>query len=100
MIHVLPVILVIALIRELKYISPLSTIANISSFIALSLILYNSVIGLGPISDRKYVGYWDEIPLSFGVMVFALEGITLVNMNVKLELVFVPAACSSITHFT
>lgn len=79
MIFVLPIILSTALIRELKYIVPLSTIANISTFAALGLIMYSSTHNLGPISERKLIGDWNELPLCFGTIVYALEGISLVR---------------------
>lgn len=79
MVLVLPVILSTAFIRELKYMAPLSMIANISTFAALGLIFYSSTRDLGRISDRKIIGDWTELPLCFGTIIYSLEGISLVR---------------------
>lgn len=79
MVFILPIILCTALIRELKYIAPLSTIANISTFAALSMIMYSCTRDLGPISERKSIGHWNELPLCFGTIIYSLEGIGLVR---------------------
>lgn len=70
-----------ALIRHLKHIAPISTLANISTFISLGIILYTSVSDLPPITERKLLGSWDKLPLSFGLTIFAMEGISLVSIS-------------------
>ncbi len=75
---ILPIILATSLIRNLKYIVPLSIIANISLFAAIVLILRHTVIDLGPITERTFVGHWQDLSLCFGGVVFAVEGITMV----------------------
>lgn len=78
MVIVLPIFWLTSLIRELKYIAPLSTFANISIFAAFTLILYRSVFDLPPITERKLFGNWKDLPLCFGTIVYSLEGISLV----------------------
>ncbi|XP_065226276.1 neutral amino acid uniporter 4-like [Planococcus citri] len=79
MMMIFPIVWGTALIRELKYIAPLSTLANMSIFMALALILYNSIFGLNvAVSERRLMGNWADLPLCFGVVVYSLEGISLV----------------------
>lgn len=83
MVFIFPIIWATALIRELKYIAPLSTAANLSIFIALGLILYNNVQNLPSISERKLIGNWSQLSLCFGTVIYALEGISLVSFFLK-----------------
>lgn len=78
MIATLPIVLASSLIRHMKHIGPVSIIANVSTFAALALILYSSFTDLPSITERKMIGTWDRLPLSFGTTIFAMEGIAVV----------------------
>ncbi|XP_011690625.1 PREDICTED: proton-coupled amino acid transporter 2-like isoform X2 [Wasmannia auropunctata] len=65
-------------IRNLKYLVPLSSIANflmISGYIATMYIMSSDVPS---IRERRYVADWNNIPLFFGTVIYSFEGITLV----------------------
>ncbi|XP_032691428.1 proton-coupled amino acid transporter 1 isoform X2 [Odontomachus brunneus] len=65
-------------IRNLKYLVPLSSVANflvMAGYIATMYIMSHDVPS---ISERRYVADWHEIPLFFGTVIYSFEGITLV----------------------
>lgn len=71
-------ILAISMITNLKYLAPLSTIANICMAAGVTLTLYFASQGLPDITERRYVGHYKNLPLFFGTAIFAFEGIALV----------------------
>ncbi|KAJ8982386.1 hypothetical protein NQ317_009641 [Molorchus minor] len=71
-------ILLTALVRNLKYLAPLSTLANVLMMIGIVIVIYYSSTDLPPISDRHYLAKANQWPLFFGTAVFAFEGIGLV----------------------
>lgn len=71
-------IMLSAMIRNLKYIAPLSTLANIIMGLGIAFIYYYITQDLPPISERKPIGHVPHIPLFFGTIIFAFEGIALV----------------------
>lgn len=65
-------------IRNLKYLVPVSSIANflvISGYIATMYIMSHDVPS---IYERRYVADWNNLPLFFGTVIYSFEGITLV----------------------
>lgn len=72
-------ILCISMITELKYLAPLSTIANICMACGLALTLYFAFQDVPSITEREYVGTLSQLPLFFGTAIFAFEGIALVS---------------------
>lgn len=71
-------ILAISMITELKYLAPLSTIANICMAAAVALTFYFAFQDLPSLSERSAVGKAKNLPLFFGTAIFAFEGIALV----------------------
>jgi proton-coupled amino acid transporter len=71
-------ILCTSLIRNLKYLAPFSTIANIFMLMGLIITVYYTSQDLPSISERTYVAQPTQLPLFFGTAVFAFEGIGLV----------------------
>lgn len=66
-------------IRSLKFLVPVSLIANILVTTAVVATLYKISVDLPPISSRPYVvTSWDKIPLFLGTTIYAFEGIGLV----------------------
>lgn len=66
------------MITNLKYLAPLSTIANICMATGLALTFYFAVQDPLPFEEHKYVGDLNKMPLFFGTAIFAFEGIALV----------------------
>ncbi|KAI5701264.1 hypothetical protein M8J76_003851 [Diaphorina citri] len=71
-------ILFTAMIRNLKYIAPISAVANLIMGLGIAAIYYYILQDLPPVSTRNYVGHIQQIPLFFGTVIFAFEGIALV----------------------
>lgn len=68
-------------IRNLKFLVPLSSLANfliISGYVATIYIICQD---LPPVSERRYVSDWKMLPLFFGTVIYSFEGITLVRFN-------------------
>lgn len=75
---VLVPVLLISMLTELKYLAPLSTIANVCMAAGVTLTFYFAFQDLPDITERQYVGNLKNLPLFFGTAIFAFEGIALV----------------------
>jgi len=74
----LPVILICS-IRNLKYLSPCSVLANILEFVGLGIIFYYIFESPLPSSDSvPWFTSVDKFPIFFGTAIFAFEGISVV----------------------
>ncbi|XP_047363406.1 proton-coupled amino acid transporter 2-like isoform X6 [Vespa velutina] len=65
-------------IRNLKYLVPVTSVANflvMGGYIATVYIMSHDIPA---ISERRYVADWHELPLFFGTVIYSFEGITLV----------------------
>lgn len=65
-------------VRELKYLVYYSLVANITMCIGLGCTLYYILTDLPATTERDYVGDPKFIPMFFGIVIFALEGIGVV----------------------
>jgi len=72
-------ILLTALIRNLKYLAPFSTLANVLMCIGIIIVLYYSSQDIPSVTERRYIADWQQLPLFFGTAVYAFEGIGLVR---------------------
>ena len=70
--------LLLASIRNLKYLSPISMLANILQFIGLGIIFYYLLQDIPYSWDRKKFASWGQLPLYFGTAIYAFEGIGVV----------------------
>lgn len=73
----IPLIL-INLIRNLKHLAPLSVIANILMGTGVAITVYYIIVDLPPTSDRPAFADLHKLPMFFGMVIFALEGIGVV----------------------
>jgi len=74
----MPLIMVCASLRKLRFIAPLSTLANITLITGVITIMYYSCSGL-TIQNRRYAyAEWSDLPMMFGIIMFSFEGIGLV----------------------
>lgn len=74
----LPFMIAFCFIRDLKTLSIISMIANILQSIGLVIILVALLDNLPPSWDRKQWAGFDKLPLYFGTVVYAFEGIGIV----------------------
>lgn len=69
-------------IRNLKYLVPLSSIANFLMIAGYISTMYIMSYDVPSIRERRYVADWDKIPLFFGTVIYSFEGITLVSTQI------------------
>ncbi|XP_022900024.1 proton-coupled amino acid transporter-like protein pathetic [Onthophagus taurus] len=74
----LPLLIPINLIRNLKYLAPFSMVANILVATGMGITFYYIFIDLPEISTRPTIVSFDKWPMFFGTAIFALEGIGVV----------------------
>lgn len=73
-------ILLTALIRNLKYLAPFSTIANALMIIGIVIVMYYATENLPRVNERQYFAKLSQLPLFFGTTIYAFEGIGLVSI--------------------
>ncbi|KAI6235734.1 Amino acid transporter, transmembrane family-containing protein [Aphelenchoides besseyi] len=71
-------ILALCTIRQLKVLAPLALIGNIVYLMAISVVMYFLISNLQPVENVNGVGSLSDLPLFFGTVVFAFEGIAVV----------------------
>ncbi|XP_055595085.1 proton-coupled amino acid transporter-like protein pathetic isoform X2 [Uranotaenia lowii] len=71
-------LILINLIRQLKYLTPFSMIANVLIGVSVGITLYYIVTDLPAFSERKAIADVHHMPMFFGTVIFALEGIGVV----------------------
>lgn len=74
----LPFMILYCFIRDLKTLSIFSTLANVLQSIGIVLIFSNLLTDLPPSWDRPTFASWSTLPLYFGTVVYAFEGIGIV----------------------
>ena len=73
MLIILVPMVLLACIRNLKYLSPVSMIANLLQFSGLAIIFYYLLQDLPYSWERKSFSSWGQIPLYFGTAIYAFE---------------------------
>lgn len=73
----IPLIL-LNLIRNLKFLAPFSMLANGLTVAAMCITFYYIFIDLPSMEKRSSIAEWHRLPLFFGTAIFALEGIGVV----------------------
>lgn len=66
-------------IRNLKYLVPISSLANFLVTAGYIATMYIMCSDLPPVHERRYVADWHDLPLFFGTVIYSFEGITLVS---------------------
>ncbi|KAK0420499.1 hypothetical protein QR680_014722 [Steinernema hermaphroditum] len=71
-------ILAICSIRRLNILAPFATAANVIYFGAVAIVMYFFLTNLKPTSSVDKVGDWRNLPLFFGTVMFAFEGVCVI----------------------
>jgi hypothetical protein len=74
---VLPVLILVNFIKNIKHLTIASSCANIIQLTSLLIIVYNLVKDVPSISNRESFG--DKLPLFVSTTLFTYEGITIVR---------------------
>lgn len=80
LIFLLPLIF-INYVKNLKFLAPLSTLANFVTVVSFGIILYYLVESDITFKDRAPIGNYLDYPLFFGTVLFALEAIGVVSID-------------------
>ncbi|XP_063239964.1 proton-coupled amino acid transporter-like protein pathetic isoform X2 [Bacillus rossius redtenbacheri] len=78
MVIMMPILVVINMVRNLKYLAPFSMFANILIATGLGITFYYIFSDLPSVESRPNFSSWTQLPLFFGTAIFALEGIGVV----------------------
>ncbi|XP_018325187.1 proton-coupled amino acid transporter-like protein pathetic isoform X2 [Agrilus planipennis] len=78
MVALLPFLILLNLVRNLKYLAPFSMLANILVGCGIGITFYYIFADLPPVSSRNIVVSAHQWPMFFGTAIFALEGIGVV----------------------
>jgi solute carrier family 36 (proton-coupled amino acid transporter) len=73
----IPMIL-LNLVKNLKYLTPVSFIASVLTISGLAIIFYFLLQDLPHVSERNGFSSWSQLPLYFGTAIYAFEGIGVV----------------------
>lgn len=72
-------LIMLAYVPNLKYLAPVSMVANVFMAIGLGITFYYLVTDIPPISTTKYVGDIATFPVFVSITVFAIEAIGVVS---------------------
>uniref|UniRef100_A0A1B6FNG3 Amino acid transporter transmembrane domain-containing protein n=1 Tax=Cuerna arida TaxID=1464854 RepID=A0A1B6FNG3_9HEMI len=78
MILLIPPLILLNLMRSLKYLTPFSMISNFLFIIGVCISYYYIFDDLPPITERPMFSSWHQLPIFFGTTIFALEGVGVV----------------------
>lgn len=67
-----------SLITNLKYLAPFSMMANVLLSVGVCVVFYYAFTDTPSISERRLIGEFSTIPLFFGTVMYAVEGIAMV----------------------
>lgn len=73
-------------VKSLKYLTPASLFASIITVTGLAITFIYMLQGLPSISTMKMFSSWEQLPLYFGVAIYAFEGIGVVS---KKQIVYI-----------
>lgn len=93
-------LIIVNLIRNLKYLTPFSMFANVLIACGMIITMYYIFSGLPSISERPAIADIKQMPMFFGTVIFALEGIGVVmslENNMKQPTHFI--GCPGVLNF-
>ena len=80
MLVILVPILLVCLIRNLRVLAPFSFAANIVYLCAVAIVTYYFFTHLQPSSELVKFGSLTDLPMFFGTVMFAFEGVSVVRI--------------------
>ncbi|KAJ1346766.1 hypothetical protein KIN20_001665 [Parelaphostrongylus tenuis] len=78
MLLILIPILSICSIRRLSVLAPFAMLANAIYVVAVAIVLFFFISNLRPVSSLPWFGHLSELPLFFGTVMFAFEGVSVI----------------------
>lgn len=74
-------LIILAYVPNLKYLAPVSMLANVFMSVGLGITLYYLVVDIPSITERNLVGDVATFPVFFSITIFAIEAIGVVSRN-------------------
>jgi proton-coupled amino acid transporter len=71
--------LLIAYVPNLKYLAPVSMVANVCMAVGLGITCYYLLVDIPPISERPAIANLSTLPVGISVVIFAIEAIGVVR---------------------
>lgn len=71
------------LLKNLKYLTPVSLVAAILTVWGLAITFYYMLKDLPHVNSVKAFSSWSQLPLYFGTAMYAFEGIGVVSNNIS-----------------
>lgn len=93
-------LIAVNLIRNLKHLAPFSVLANFLIAFGMGVTVYYIIIDLPPVDERPAMADVHRLPMFFGTVIFALEGIGVVmslENNMKTPSHFI--GCPGVLNF-
>ncbi|XP_068972497.1 proton-coupled amino acid transporter-like protein pathetic [Bombus flavifrons] len=78
MLTLIPAVLLLGQIRNLKYLVPFSIMANLSMMVGFAITLYYIFSGIESTQNIKLIAPIEHLPIFFATVLFAIEGIGVV----------------------
>lgn len=88
-------LLAMVLLPSLKYFAPFSFVANVCEVTALGMLFYYIFQDLPPMDSRRQLPSFQALPLWFGTVIYSVEIIALVRLQVALSRILVLLKSSS-----
>lgn len=76
------------MVRNLKFLTPVSGVANVSMLVGICILLYFITQDLPPINSRPTTAELSQYPLFFATTLYGFEGIGLVTVLLLLIYIF------------
>lgn len=99
MLALLPLLISMNLIRNLKYLAPFSMVANVLIGTGMGITFYFIFQDLPAVNSRPSFSNLHQIPIFFGTAIFALEGIGVVSIMTRWQISLTPRICCRNTLF-
>lgn len=80
MVLLIPLLILLNLLRSLKYLTPFSMISNFLFITGVAISYYYIFQDLPSISERPLFSSVEQLPIFFGTTIFALEGVGVVSV--------------------
>lgn len=81
MLALLPLLIAVNLIRNLKFLAPFSMVANMLMAAGMTITFYYIFQDIPSISERPSFSTFEQLPIFFGTAIFALEGVGVVSVT-------------------
>lgn len=73
-------LILLAYVPNLKYLAPVSMVANFCMAVGLGITFYYLVIDIPQVTERPYVAHISTLPVCISVVMFAIEAIGVVSV--------------------